>query len=56
MAQNSEKFMTFSFGACHFKDSFAFLLACLDTLMRLNKYEVQTDKGINPYDYMNSRD
>ena len=27
IAQNSEKFITFSFGACQFKDSFAFLTA-----------------------------
>ena len=38
-AQNSEKFITFSFGACEFKDSFAFLTASLDKLVRLNKYE-----------------
>ena len=39
IAQNSEKFITFSFGACQFKDSFAFLTAALDKLVRLNKYE-----------------
>ena len=39
IAQNSEKFITFSFGACQFKDSFAFLSASLDKLVRLNKYE-----------------
>ena len=39
IAQNSEKFITFSFGACQFKDSFAFLTASLDKLVRLNKYE-----------------
>ena len=37
IAQNSEKFRTFSFGACQFKDSFAFLTASLDKLVRLNK-------------------
>ena len=84
IAQNSEKFITFSFGACQFKDSFAFLTASLDKLVRLNKYEgneqikdwetrfrytstnpyIQsktdlnflTDKGVYPYDYMNSWD
>ena len=39
IAQNSEKFITFSFGACQFKDSFAFLTASLGKLVRLNKYE-----------------
>ena len=39
IAQNSEKFITFSFGACQFKDSFAFSTASLDKLVRLNKYE-----------------
>ena len=39
IAQNSEKFITFSFGACQFKGSFAFLTASLDKLVRLNKYE-----------------
>ena len=39
IAQNSEKFITFSFGACQFKDSFAFLTASLDKLVRLNKYK-----------------
>ena len=84
IAQNSEKFITFSFGACQFKDSLAFLSASLDKLVRLNKYEgneqvkewenhfrytktnpyiksktdlnLLTDKGIYPYDYMNSFD
>ena len=84
IAQNSEKFITFSFGACQFKDSFAFLTASLDKLIRLNKYEgnekikdwethfrytstnpyvksktdlnLLTDKGVYPYDYMNSWD
>ena len=39
IAQNSEKFITFSFGACQFKGSFAFLSASLDKLVRQNKYE-----------------
>ena len=39
IAQNSEKFITFPFGACQFKDSFAFLTASVDKLVRLNKYE-----------------
>ena len=39
IAQNSEKFITFSFGCCQFKDSFAFLSASLDKLVKLNKYE-----------------
>ena len=84
IAQNSEKFITFSFGACQFKDSFTFLTASLDKLVRLNKYEgngkikdwdtrfrytstnpyiksktdlnLLTDKGVYPYDYMNSFD
>ena len=84
IAQNSEKFITFSFGACQFKDSFALLSASLDKLVRLNKYEgnakmkdwethfrytssnpyikskidlnLLTDKGVYPYDYMNSWD
>ena len=38
-AQNSEKCITFSFGACQFKDSFAFLSASLDKLVRLSNYE-----------------
>ena len=84
IAQNSEKNITFSFGCCQFKDSFAFLSASLDKLVKLNKYENEekikdwqnnfrytktnpyikneadldllTDKGIYPYDYMNSFD
>ena len=39
IAENREKFITFSFGACQFKDSFAFLTASLDKLTRLNTYE-----------------
>ena len=39
IAQNSEKFITFSFGACQFKDSFAFLTASSEKLVKLNKYE-----------------
>ena len=82
--QNSEKFITFSFGSLQFKDSFSFLSASLDKLVRLNKYEndtkmkdwqnhfrytqsnpyiksktdldLLTDKGVYPYDYMNSFD
>ena len=94
VAQNSEKFITFSFGSCEFKDSFAFLTASLDKLVKLNKYDVigkdenykpiykkregwqeqfkqtssnpyvksktdldlLTEKGVYPYDYMNSLD
>ena len=84
IAQNSEKFITFSFGCCQFKDSFAFLSASLDKLVKLNKFDnsdkikdwqnnfrytktnpyiksktdldLLTDKGIYPYDYMNSFD
>ena len=80
IAQNSEKFITFSCAACQFK--VAFLAAAVDTLGRLNKYEgnqkiknwetrfgytstnpyiksktdlnLLTDKGVYPYDYMNS--
>ena len=84
MAQNSDKFITVSFGACQFKDGFAFLIVSLDKLVRLNKHEgnqkitawetcfryrstnpyiksktdlkLLTDKGVYPYDYMNSSD
>ena len=94
VAQNSEKFITFSFGSCEFKDSFAFLTASLDKSVKLNKYDVigkdehdkpiykkgegwqeqfkqtssnpyvkgktdldlLTEKGVYPYDYMNSFD
>ena len=82
--QNSEKFITFSFGSLQFKDSFSFLSASLDKLVKLSKYEndkrmkdwqnhfrytqsnpyiksktdldLLTDKGVYPYDYMNSFD
>ena len=37
IVQNSEKFITFSFGACQFKDNFAFLPASLDKLELPNK-------------------
>ena len=84
IVQNSEKFITFSFGCLQFKDSFSFLSASLDKLVKLNKYEnnekmkdwqnhfrytqfnpyiknttdldLLTDKGVYPYDYMNSFD
>jgi hypothetical protein len=39
IAQNREKFITFLFGACQLKDSFAFLTALLDKLVRLKEYE-----------------
>ena len=39
IAQNSEKFITFSFKNLCFKDSFSFLSASLDKLVRLTKYE-----------------
>ena len=39
IVQNSEKFITFSFGCLQFKDSFSFLSASLDKLVKLNKYE-----------------
>ena len=39
IAQNSEQFITCSFGACQFKDSFAFLTGSLDKLVRLKQYE-----------------
>ena len=94
--QNSEKFITFSFGSLQFKDSFSFVSASLDKLVKLNKYnsggvlgangayenekkmkdwqnhfrytqsnpyiksktdlDLRTDKGVYPYDYMNSFD
>ena len=84
IAQNGEKFIIFSFGACQFKDSFAFFTASLDKLVTLNKFEgnekikdwdtrfrctstnpyiksktdlnLLADKGVYPYDYMNSWD
>ena len=37
--QNSEKFITFSFGSLQFKDSFSFLSSSLDKLIKLNKYD-----------------
>ena len=37
--QNSEKFITFSFGSSQFKDSFSFLSLSLDKLIKLNKYD-----------------
>ena len=37
--QNSEKFITFSFGSLQFKDSFSFLSSSLDKLIQLNKYD-----------------
>ena len=40
IAQNSEKFITFSFGSLQFKDSMAFLSASLDKLVKLNKYDI----------------
>ena len=82
--QNSEKFTTFSFGALQFKDSFSFLSASRDRLVKFYKYEgnekikdwenhfkhtqsnpyiknktdldLLTDRGVYPYDYMNSFD
>lgn len=39
IAQNSEKIITFSFKNLCFKDSFSFLSASLDKLVRLTKYE-----------------
>ena len=94
IAQNSEKFITCSFGSLQFKDSMAFLSASLDKLVKLNKYDIVgkdehdkpiykkrndwkdnfrfssanpyirnktdldllTEKGVYPYDYMNSFD
>ena len=38
VAQNSEKFLTFSFDHFQFKDSFAFLGTSLEKLVKLNKY------------------
>ena len=40
ISQNSEKFITFSFGNLQFKDSFSFLSSSLDKLVKLNKYDV----------------
>ena len=37
--QNSEKFITFSFGSLQFKDSFSFLSSSLDQLVKSNKYD-----------------
>ena len=39
IAQNSEKFITFAFKNLCFKDSFSFLSASLDKLVKLTKYE-----------------
>ena len=39
IAQNSEKFITFGFKNLCFKDSFSFLSASLDKLVKLTKYE-----------------
>ena len=38
IAQNSEKFITFSFDKLQFKDSFSFLSSSLEKLVKLNKY------------------
>ena len=40
IAQNSEKFITFSFGSLQFKNSMAFLSASLDKLVKLKKYDI----------------
>ena len=39
IAQNSEKFITFSLNRLEFKDSFSFLSSSLDKLVKLTKYE-----------------
>ena len=39
IAQNSEKFVTFSLKQLEFKDSFSFLSSSLDKLVKLTKYE-----------------
>ena len=39
IAQNSEKFITFSIKQIEFKDSFSFLSSSLDKLVKLTKYE-----------------
>ena len=39
IAQNSEKFITFSLNRLEFKDSFSFLSSPLDKLVKLTKYE-----------------
>ena len=39
IAQNSEKFITFSLNRLEFKDSFSFLSPSLDKLVKLTKYE-----------------
>ena len=39
IAQNSEKFITFSLNKLEFKDSFSFLSSSLDKLVKLTKYE-----------------
>ena len=93
IVQNSEKFITFSFGYFQFKDSLSFLSASLDKLVKLNKYnkidinddgelkgsnqiedfeknfrysntnpytksitdlDLLTEKGVYPYDYMDT--
>ena len=40
IAQNCEKFITFSFGSLLFKNGMAFLSASLDKLVKLNKYDI----------------
>ena len=39
IAQNSEKFVTFTADNLEFKDSFSFLSSSLDKLVKLTKYE-----------------
>ena len=47
VVQNSDKFITFSFGYFQFKHSVSFLSASLDKLVKLNKYEGMINKSLN---------
>ena len=44
IAQNSEKFITFTVDNLEFKDSFSFLSSSLDKLVKLTKYENDTKR------------
>ena len=71
IANNKEKYISFSLGQLVFKDSAQFLLASLDKLVRSNKkdtfkhtqkgrtneeFELLIRKGVYPYEYMDSWD
>jgi hypothetical protein len=54
-AQNSEKFLTFSFDHSQFKDSFCFLGASLEKLVKLNKYNKDTKQPNWDANFHNTR-